>query len=66
MVNIHMRKRKSFDIEINEAPKNVNCTINPSNAATMTVFIIHCSNWFDQDGIKDFIFYGLYFSFLRY
>jgi len=56
--------KKEFDIEINQSPKNGICSINPLNGTIITLFKINCSNWFDQDGIKDFTFYGLYFFFL--
>lgn len=48
----------TFDIEINQPPKNGQCSINPLNGTILTLFTIHCFNWFDHDGIKDWIFYG--------
>jgi hypothetical protein len=51
--------KKEFDMEINEEPKNGFCSINPSNGTLTSLFTINCSNWFDQDEIKDFTFYGL-------
>ena len=48
-----------FDIEINQSPKNGNCSIDPLNGTTLTLFTIHCSHWFDNDQIKDYTFYGL-------
>jgi hypothetical protein len=51
--------KNEIDIEINESPKNGSCSINPSNGTTMTLFTINCSNWYDKDQIKDFIFYSL-------
>lgn len=53
--------QKEFDIEINEGPKNGRCSINPLNGTLLTLFTINCSNWYDQDEIKDFTFYSLYF-----
>jgi hypothetical protein len=50
-----------YDIKINEGPKNGHCSIDPLNGTMITLFTINCSNWYDQDQIKDFTFYGLYF-----
>jgi hypothetical protein len=55
-----------FDIKINEGPKNGFCSIDPLNGTMITLFTINCSNWYDQDQIKDFTFYaGLYFFFFE-
>jgi hypothetical protein len=48
----------SLNIEINQKPQNGSCTINPLNGTITTVFTINCSNWFDDDQIKDYTFYG--------
>ncbi len=48
-----------FDTEINQSPKDGSCSIDPKNGTMMTLFSINCSNWFDQDQIKDYLFYGL-------
>ncbi len=54
-----------FDIQINEIPKNGSCSIDPLNGTLITLFTINCSNWFDEDEIQDYSFYGLYnFSFI--
>jgi len=37
---------------------NVTCSIWPLNGTTTTSFQISCSNWFDEDGIKDFSLYS--------
>jgi hypothetical protein len=55
--------KTTFDIEMNETPKDGSCSIDPSNGTTLTLFTINCSNWFDQDEIKDFTFYGSYHFF---
>ena len=47
-----------LDIEMNKGPENGLCTITPSNGTLDTVFTITCSNWTDNDGIKDYSFYG--------
>ena len=56
---------RTFDIEVNAAPTSGICSIDPLNGSITTLFTIICSNWFDQDGIKDYIIYGLYSSFYR-
>lgn len=43
----------AFDVKMNKAPENGNCTINPMNSTIDTLFTINCSNWKDSDGIKD-------------
>ena len=43
---------------INRPPVNGSCLITPSNGTTSSVFRISCSDWFDEDDIKD---YSLYF-----
>jgi hypothetical protein len=59
----------TFDIELNQSPRNGFCSINPFNGTTTTLFTIDYSNWFDEDQIKDYTFYGLklffFFFFLK-
>lgn len=55
---------KTFDIQMNQEPKNGTCSIDPPNGTIITVFTIDCSNWYDPDGIKDYTIYGLFSSFL--
>jgi len=43
---------------INQPPQNGSCSISPSNGTTTTQFTISCSNWFDEDGIKDYSIYS--------
>ncbi|CAF1640035.1 unnamed protein product, partial [Adineta ricciae] len=47
-----------FDIELNQPPINGSCSIYPLNGTTTTLFTIQCTNWFDQDEIKDYLIYG--------
>jgi hypothetical protein len=49
----------AINFVINPPPQNGSCSINPLNGTTSTLFTISCSNWFDQDGIKDYSFYGV-------
>jgi len=43
---------------INQPPQNGSCSISPSNGTITTLFEIACSNWFDEDGIKDYSLYS--------
>jgi hypothetical protein len=47
-----------IDFMINSPPSNGSCSINPMTGTTTTLFTITCSNWFDEDGIKDYLFYS--------
>ncbi|CAF1385787.1 unnamed protein product [Adineta ricciae] len=51
--------RSTCDVELNDGPRNGFCLIDPPNGTILTLFTINCSNWFDSDGIKDFLIYGL-------
>ena len=42
---------------LNQPPQNGSCSIFPSNGTTTTLFQISCSNWSDEDGIKDYSLY---------
>jgi hypothetical protein len=42
---------------INQPPSNGSCSITPHNGTTSTLFTINCTDWFDDDGIKDYSFY---------
>lgn len=59
-----MNISQTFDIEINLSPKNGNCSINPSTGTILTLFTIHCFNWFDTDGITLWRYYGMKTSLL--
>ncbi|CAF3978323.1 unnamed protein product [Rotaria sp. Silwood2] len=47
----------AIDFMINSPPKNGTCTISPLNGTTTTLFTITCSNWIDNNGIRDYSFY---------
>ena len=49
-----------FDMQVNTPPKHGSCSVDPLNGTMMTSFNIHCFNWTDQDGIRDYSFYGWY------
>lgn len=48
----------SLDFIINQPPDNGSCEINPQNGTT-SLFTIKCSNWYDDDDIKDYSLYGM-------
>lgn len=47
----------SINFKINQPPSNGICSINPRSGTINTLFTISCSNWFDDDGIKDYSVY---------
>ncbi|CAF4464255.1 unnamed protein product [Rotaria socialis] len=48
----------ALDFEINQPPRPGDCSIDPSNGTTSTMFKISCWGWNDTDKIKDFSFYA--------
>ena len=54
----------ALNFQINQPPKNGSCSIKPLNGTTSTLFTISCLKWADQDGIKDYLVYGM-FLFLK-
>ncbi|CAF4213124.1 unnamed protein product, partial [Adineta steineri] len=48
----------ALNFVINQPPINGSCSISPYNGTTSTSFNISCSNWFDEDGIKDYSIYA--------
>ena len=55
----------ALDFMINSSPRNGSCSINPLNGSTITVFAISCQGWFDDNGIKDYSFFGMISSFVN-
>ena len=53
------KSSSALNFVINQSPRNGSCSISPSNGTTMTLFSILCSNWFDEDDIKDYSLYGI-------
>jgi hypothetical protein len=51
----------SMNFKRNSPPSNGSCEINSLNDPTTPLFNISCSNWFDENGIKDYLFYSLFF-----
>ena len=49
----------ALNFVINQPPSNGSCSINPLNGTTSTLFNILCSDWFDENGIKDYSFYSM-------
>ncbi|UJR07283.1 hypothetical protein I4U23_011571 [Adineta vaga] len=47
-----------FDVEVNQPPYNGYCLIHPVNGTITTLFTIQCTDWLDQDEIKDYLIYG--------
>lgn len=47
----------SLNFIINTPPSNGSCSVYPPNGTTNTLFTISCSNWFDDDNIKNYLLY---------
>jgi hypothetical protein len=43
---------------MNQPPRNGSCLISPLSGTTSTLFTINCTDWIDEDGIKDYSFYS--------
>lgn len=52
----------ALNFRINQPPKNGSCVIDLVNGTSSTLFTINCSNWADEDGLKDYSVYGLFDS----
>ena len=44
----------ALNFVVNQPPSNGSCSISPLQGTTSTLFTVSCSNWFDEDGIKDY------------
>jgi hypothetical protein len=49
----------SLNFKINQPPSNGSCEIDPENGTTNTLFTIKCSDWINNDDIKDYSLYGM-------
>ncbi|CAF4198666.1 unnamed protein product, partial [Adineta steineri] len=47
----------SLNIVLTKSPSNGSCLINPLNGTTNSLFDVLCSNWFDDNDIKDYSVY---------
>ena len=52
------RSSSALSFVINQPPRNGSCTVAPLNGTTRTPFILTCSRWQDEDGIKDYSIYS--------
>ena len=48
----------ALNFHINDPPSEGHCSIYPSSGDTRTLFTIGCYNWYDEQEIQDFSFYG--------
>lgn len=53
------KSSSALNFVINQPPRNGSCSISPLNGTTLTLFSISCSDWFDEDDIKDYSLYGI-------
>ena len=51
--------------EINPKPSNGNCSIDPLSGTTNTLFYVICSNWYNEDNIKDYSLYSMKKYFIK-
>ena len=58
---VSTQSSSALDFMINPPPQNGSCSISPLNGTTSTLFTVDCSNWFDENGIQDYSFYGMHF-----
>jgi hypothetical protein len=57
--------KSSMSFLVNFPPRFGNCTVNPGNGTTQTLFGIKCRNWIDTEGsVFNFVFYGKIISLL--
>ena len=52
------KSSSALNFRVNQPPMNGSCSIDLSNGTTSSTFTIICSNWTDEDGIKDYGIYG--------
>ena len=57
------KSSSSLNFIVNQPPMNGSCSISPLNGTTSSTFDISCSNWFDEDGIKDYTLYSKIFQY---
>ena len=57
---VNATSQSALSFIINQPPSNGSCLIHPSNGTTTTLFTISCSNWFDDDQIKDYSLYSIW------
>ncbi|CAF4358645.1 unnamed protein product, partial [Adineta steineri] len=48
----------SLNFIINQPPVNGSCSFTPLNGTNSSLFDISCSDWFDEDDIKDYSIYS--------
>jgi hypothetical protein len=53
-----IKTSSAIHFQVNQPPSNGTCSITPRNGTVNTLFTIVCSDWTDEDGIKDYAFYG--------
>ncbi len=55
---VSTQSSSALNFVINPPPQNGSCSISPLSGTTSTLFTINCANWFDENGIQDYSFYG--------
>jgi hypothetical protein len=59
--------KSSILFSVNFPPRFGDCTVNPENGTTKTLFGIKCANWIDTEGIVlNFAFYSKLISLIKF
>ena len=56
--------KSSIDFLVNQCPTSGRCSMYPFHGTTSTVFRLFCLDWIDEQGVKDYSFYGEIFLLL--
>ncbi len=59
--------KSAISFFVNFPPRFGNCSVNPENGSTQTLFGIECANWIDTEGSEfNFVFYGKSISLIKF
>ena len=59
--------KSAISFFVNFPPRFGNCSMNPENGTTQTLFGIKCGNWIDSEGsVFNIVFYGKIFFIVRH
>jgi hypothetical protein len=59
--------KSAISFFVNFPPRFGNCSMNPENGSTKTLFGIKCLNWFDIEGsVFNYVFYGKFISLIKF
>ena len=59
--------KSAISFFVNFPPRFGNCSVNPENGSTQTLFGIKCANWIDTEGKEfNFVFYGKFIPLIKF